>query len=794
VSKEVVLGFVIGAGLAASYSTVFGSAKNTMTQLGRITRDLDKQQQTLGTRIRNSIGTEGVAAVASLQRRYELLGRTMDRLREKEKALGATLAARKALRDERSDLRSQGMETIGTAVALGAPLGKAVRVAANYQDQIADIAITGNMSKGAELRLGADIRLIAQRTNQLQDDLAGGVGILVANGMDPGQAKRYAGLLGRSATATRASMDDLSQLLFSLQNQLGISGEAQMGQALDALAHAGKQGQFELRNMARFFPELGSQMASFGATGLGAVKELGMAMQVARKYAGTNEEAARNAANWFSHLSSGHTVKMFGDVGIDYKGEVMRRVQSGQSAMLASLDTVDAYINKLTAGQVIEVKGRNGKVKDRIDFRQALADAQKRGNEQEVMALVSRFGLSKVLQDMQTVNFYLAMRQGRGMFEQGMKSFEAPEAKGVIDRDFDRRMQGANERWKQFKIGAMDVGITLGNALLPALIDVLGTIKPYVERFGAWAEKNPGLIRSVVSLGAGLLAGKLAFIGLAYGANLVLSPILSVRAAWLNLSSKLEALNAMRIAGRFAPLANTLQRVGSWASRLGGWALRLGGVLGGPLMTGIRLAGTAVLWLGRALMANPIGIIVTAIGVAAYLVWKHWDTIKAAAIGAWNWAKGFSKWFWEAGANLVDGLIKGVTSRISAAKDRIVGLGKSVRAWFADTLGIKSPSRVFMGMGANIAEGAAIGVSSKTPMVKKAVAGMAALSLAGPAAAGGVHPGGAGVVIHFSPQISVQGGAPDAVQSAVGKALQVSLHELEQLVQRVIDQKARRAF
>lgn len=795
-AKEVLLGFVIGAKLAGSYTTVFGSARTTISQIGRATKELGEQQRKLGADIQKDMGTLAPASIVALNRQYERLGVTMDRLRAKEERLSVLLARRKALRDERADLRSQGLETIGTAVALGAPVAKSVAIAANYQDQINDIAITGNLGRGAEAQLGSAIRRLALRTNQTQEELAKGVGIMVANGMAPAEAQRYAGLLGKSATATRASMDDLSQLMFSLQNQLGVKGEAQMGQALDALAHAGKQGQFELRNMARYFPELGAQMASFGATGLGAVKELGMAMQVARKYAGTNEEAARNAANWFSHMTAGHTVKVFGDVGIDYKTEVMKRVQGGQSAMLASLDTVDTYIDKLTSGKVVEVRGKNGKVKDRIDFRAALAQAQQSGNEQQVMALVSRFGLSKVLQDMQTVNFYLAMRQGRGMFQDGMKSFDAPEAKGVIDRDYQRRVESATEQWKQFKIGATDVAITLGNALLPALVDLLRTVKPVVERFGAWAEKHPGLLRGIIGLAGGLLAGKLAMIGLSYGLNLVLTPINLVKTAWTLLGSKFALLNAMRIAGRFVPLANTLERVAGWMGRAGGWALSFGRVLGGGLATGLRIATQAVFWLGRALLMNPIGLVVTAIGVAAYLVWKHWDKVKAAAIAGWSWAKGLAQRFWEAGTNLVDGLVNGVSARLGAARDRIVQFGRSVRDWFANTLGIKSPSRVFIGMGGHIAEGAAIGVARGTPMVKKAVAGMTALSLAAPAvAAGGAGVGGGGGLhIHFNPVIHVAGGATEAVKESVGQALKLSTAELEQMLRRVLAQQQRRAF
>ena len=82
-----------------------------------------------------------------------------------------------------------------------------------------------------------------------------------------------------------------------------------------------------------------------------------------------------------------------------------------------------------------------------------------------------------------------------------------------------------------------------------------------------------------------------------------------------------------------------------------------------------------------------------------------------------------------AGADLINGLVNGVTSKLTAARDRIVSFGSSIKGWFADTLGIKSPSRVFMGFGDNIAQGAAIGIGRSAGLASKAAAGMASATV-----------------------------------------------------------------
>ena len=60
--------------------------------------------------------------------------------------------------------------------------------------------------------------------------------------------------------------------------------------------------------------------------------------------------------------------------------------------------------------------------------------------------------------------------------------------------------------------------------------------------------------------------------------------------------------------------------------------------------------------------------------------------------------------------------MNGIGNKLAAAKDTIVNFGNSISGWFKETLGIHSPSRVFMGFGDNIGQGAAIGLQRTTPL------------------------------------------------------------------------------
>ncbi|EFB70303.1 hypothetical protein PROVRUST_08563, partial [Providencia rustigianii DSM 4541] len=61
------------------------------------------------------------------------------------------------------------------------------------------------------------------------------------------------------------------------------------------------------------------------------------------------------------------------------------------------------------------------------------------------------------------------------------------------------------------------------------------------------------------------------------------------------------------------------------------------------LIKPIKLIGSAFMMLGRALLANPIILIITAIAGAAYLIYKHWDKIGPYVKGVWNLVTGIFK-------------------------------------------------------------------------------------------------------------------------------------------------------
>ncbi|HHE6433113.1 TPA: phage tail tape measure protein, partial [Escherichia coli] len=147
-------------------------------------------------------------------------------------------------------------------------------------------------------------------------------------------------------------------------------------------------------------------------------------------------------------------------------------------------------------------------------------------------------------------------------------------------------------------------------------------------------------------------------------------------------------------------------------------ARTLSGVLSGGLVRGIMLAGRAVLWIGRALMMNPIGLVITAVAAAAYLIYRNWGAVSGWFKQRWadiqeafnggivgtgklliNWSsagllcKAFAaalKYFGVAlpakftdfGGHLIDGLINGIKNKWGSLKSSVTGMGDSISSWF----------------------------------------------------------------------------------------------------------------
>ncbi|MCA8182498.1 phage tail tape measure protein [Burkholderia vietnamiensis] len=344
----------------------------------------------------------------------------------------------------------------------------------------------------------------------------------------------------------------------------------------------------------------------------------------------------------------------------------------------------------------------------------------------------------------------------------------------------------------------------LGSKILPLYNRGLELTANLIERVSGWTERNAGTARAL-SIGLAAL-----------GAVLVVGGSLTIG-----------------LAAIIGPLA--LTRYGLAMLGVQGGLLR---VTLGMLGSAFRIFGTVLFTVGRMLLLTPIGLAITGIALAAFLLIRYWEPIKAFFGGLWaevksafdggigaivalilNWSpvglfyRAFAavmSWFGvelpakftEFGGNMVAGLVNGITGALSSVKSAITSLGDSAIDWFKEKLGIHSPSRVFAALGGFIGQGAAQGIEGERASVAGAaarLAGAALITFGALAANAAPSPLEMRPLIDTRPPLSAASAAPSVPVDSGTRNYYITINvangdnvnEFEAAVRRVIDQVER---
>jgi len=173
----------------------------------------------------------------------------------------------------------------------------------------------------------------------------------------------------------------------------------------------------------------------------------------------------------------------------------------------------------------------------------------------------------------------------------------------------------------------------------------------------------------------------------------------------------------------------------------------------GILRTAALFLGQGMLRAGAMMLANPMVLLIVGIGVAigvvAYLVYKHWDTIKKAFWSGWAWVKnllsGAGTWLSNIGHAMMNGLLNALNPMLLA--HRLLDVARTGMAAFKNYFGIKSPSRLMMEMGGFMTQGLGQGVDRGAHRPLRSMARLAT-GMAGALAAGTAGAAHARTTVH----------------------------------------------
>ncbi|WJS98218.1 phage tail tape measure protein [Novosphingobium humi] len=485
---------------------------------------------------------------------------------EKQKRLAAIRADTNVIQRRGADLRQRGQDNMLGGVGMATPFILASKAAMDFSSGMVDIQQKAELTNAETARMAARILDLAKQAHQLPEDMRSGIDTLAGLGLDPRKAVEMIGPIGRLGTAFKVDLADGANAAFSNLNNLKVPiGET--ARALDIMAASGNAGAFEVKDMARWFPSLTAQMQALGQKGTPAVADLAAALQIARRGAGDADQAANNIQNLLSKIQSPETVKKFAKFGIDLPNALKKAAREGKTP----LETIADLTQKATGGD-------NAKIGNLFE------DMQAQGALRSLILNMEDF------------------RQMRA---------EIAQSGGTVERAFaQREAQDASIKWRDFMGAVQRLGIVLGNGFLPAATRFLTSADGMISRVVAFAQANPRLTSTLMTLLGGLVAARIGLGALQFAFGGILGPV--------------------SLAYRLLKSYEGLAGVVAFFPRLAAGMGMVAGI-GPTVTTAITGIMGAIRLLGLSLITTPWGLAALAVlGLAAggYALYANWDTIK----------------------------------------------------------------------------------------------------------------------------------------------------------------------
>lgn len=198
---------------------------------------------------------------------------------------------------------------VGFGASLLGVVGQAAREGVQLQDISTRLSVNarGAGEKGVDptvLRREFEAAALANPGVKATDVAAGAAGFVAKTG-ELGVARRFSSTFATVASASGASVEDISNAAADLFQKFDITSIEDMRSALAALTFQGKAGAFEIKDAAAQFAKMSAAASRFGVTkGAEGVKILGGLTQIARSATGSPEQAATAVEATFRQLVS----------------------------------------------------------------------------------------------------------------------------------------------------------------------------------------------------------------------------------------------------------------------------------------------------------------------------------------------------------------------------------------------------------------------------------------------------------------------------------------------------------
>ena len=540
------------------------------------------------------------------------LGKSIEKLNKLKVKIGGIEA-------KREEFKSSFFDTIAVGATVAFPIKKAIE----FESSMADVVKVANLSKDETLKFGNALQELSTKIPITADGLAS----IAASGAQLGIGKDrlidFTKVVAKMSTAFDMGADQAGDSVAKLMNVYGLnlSEVVKLG---DALNHLSDNTAAKAKDMVEVLSRIGGTAKMFGlsAKEASALSDAFLAM-------GKPPEVAATAIN----------------------------------ALLTKLNTADKQGKKFQDG--LSALGLSS-----VEIKMAV-----KSNPQKaiMMVLKSLKGLDKQAQmGLLTDMFGAEYSDDIALLVGGLDNYKkalqltANEQNylGSMQKEFENRSATTANKLQLLGNSLTKIGIALGSIVLPPLQTGAEYLAKLFNGIAKLNEEFPTLGK-VISYG-GVALGTFVVSSALFGyiGSFIVGGITKLRIAFtllgatlnvVSLKTKLLSLYQGVLSAKTLLLSGATSAYGLVSK---GLSVTLG-VLGGAF----RMAGAGALWLGRALMANPIGLIIGVLAGGAYLIYSNWGKLK-------KWFSGFFDY------------LKDKFAWLSGAVDKLKSIGSSIKGFF----------------------------------------------------------------------------------------------------------------
>lgn len=324
-----------------------------------------------------------------------------------------------------------GAGVIGAAHTLSRPVGRTM----DFEQRLAYMANTAYSDRNtAGRREGmAEMRGVIERAagyGGTRDGAAEALDKMLASGaIKKDTALNLLPLIQKSAVATGSSTEQLANIAVRAKQNYNIS-DADFPRMFDMAAQAGKEGGFEIRDMAKWLPELMGASGTTGMTGLNDFKTLLTAAQASMITAGSTDAAGNNLRNLLLKINSQDTQKDAAKLEWS-KGKSIDLTGTLSAARGKGINSLDAFVG--IVDKVIGGDKNYQQLQKKIHSSTANSPEQMEAMDAQTK-LLQGTAIGKLIQDQQAL-MALVGYMNKGYVRQVSQGIE--NNRDTIDKDYD---------------------------------------------------------------------------------------------------------------------------------------------------------------------------------------------------------------------------------------------------------------------------------------------------------------------------------------------------------------------